>query len=477
MKQHVNRRQQYIALRVTIVTWALIGSLFGASQESATSTNWSRTTEQITIETTQTSSLSEQSQDEIGNYTRPGIRLSGRQRTTGKPTPGEYIETYTSPQHVTHSEHTTSPENYLISGGNRSDDMIHEENVSVSTTTENNTNFNQTIDSMKSGAGMWLKVLHHCQLFLSIVGYVANKITFITLVRNGDMFSPAICLLLKHQALVDSWICAMGIILLLQPPMWTTGNTYIDAAVCYLWHGQGLFWGAILLSVWNLATVAVDRYMAVCRPFNYGEIQGKFAYYSIAAMYVSNVFVILPSFIQVRFDNGVCYSEYLIQGTIGETVFFAYSLVWFFAVYALPVVAYVYLYGSVILALYRRRSSTIVNSSKVINSAQSTITKTAITLTGIFLFAIGFDAWAYVLGYTGVVEYEFGTGKQKIGVFFSVFNSIVNPFVYLALMPSFRVSLRKTFSCCIKDTVETCSSKELNKTSYSESSRISITNV
>ena len=181
-------------------------------------------------------------------------------------------------------------------------------------------------------------------------------------------------------------------------------------------------------------------------------------------MYVSNVFIILPAFMQVRFDNGVCYSEYLIQGTIGETLFYAYSLVWLFAVYVLPVGAYVYLYGCVVLTLYRRRSSTSVNSSKAIDSAQSTITKTAITLTGIFLFAIGFDAWAYVLGYTSVVEYEFGSAKQKIGVFFSVFNSIVNPFVYLALMPSFRVSLRKTFCCCIKYTDDTCSSTELSKT-------------
>ena len=340
--------------------------------------------------------------------------------------------------------------------------MFHEQNVSVSTTTENNTNFNQTTDVMKSGAGMWLEVLDRCQLVLSIVGYVANKITFITLVRNGEVVSPVICLILKHQALVDSWICTMETILLLQPPMWTTGNSYFDVAVCYLWHGQGLFWGSILLSVWNLASVAVERYIAVCHPFNHIEIQGKFAYYSIAAMHVSDVFVILPAFMQVRFDNGVCYSEYFIQGTIGEKLFYAYSLVWFFAVYLLPVV---FLYGSVILTLYRRKSSTSVNSSKAIDSAQSTITKTAITLTGIFLFAIGFDAWAYVLGYTGVVKYEIGSAKQKIGVFFSVFNSIVNPFVYLALMPSFRVSLRKTFYCCIKDTDDTCKSTEPSKTS------------
>ena len=471
MKENLDRRQHYMALCVYLMAWTLIGSSSGASRESATSTNLSKTTEKITTQAPQASSLSERSQGKIWNYTTQGTRQSGRLYSTGKTTRGEYIETATIPQHVAHRQHTNKPENDLISDVNIPEDMSHDENVSVSTTTTYNTDFNQTTDVVKSGTGLWLKVLDDCQLVLSIVGYVANKITFITLVRNGDMFSTAICQLLKHQALVDSWICAMGTILLLQPPMWATGNSYFDAAVCYLWHGQGLFWGAILLSVWNLAVIAVERYMAVCRPFNHGDVQGKLTAYSIAAMYVTNVFVILPSFMQVRFVNGVCYSEYLIQGTIGEQLFYAYSLVWFFAVYVLPVVAYVFLYGSVILALYRR-SITSVNSSKAIDSAQTTITKTAITLTGIFLFAIGFDAWAYVLGYTGVVEYEFGSAKQKIGVFFSVFNSIVNPFVYLALMPSFRVSLRKTFSCCIKDTVETCTSREVSKTTNTESSRI-----
>ena len=464
MKQNVNRRQQYLAIRVALIICALIGLSSGASHDSATSANWSKTTEHITIRTKQASSLSERSQGEIGIYTTLGIRHHGSLHTTGKLTRGEYIETTTAPDQVKLREQTTKPDNDLNSGGNRSDGMFHEENEIVSTITDNNTDFNQTIDLMKSGAEMWLVVMDDCLLVLSIVGYVANKISFITLVRNGDMFSSAICLLLKHQALVDSWICAMGTILLLQPPMWTTGNTYFDATVCYLWHGQGLFWGAILLSVWNMAGIAVERYLAVCRPFNHGEIQGKLAYYIIPAMYVANVFVILPSFMQVRFNKGVCYSEYLIQRHVGVTLFYAYSLVWFFAVYLLPATAYVYLYGCVVLTLYRRRSSTSVNSSKTIDSAQSTITKTTITLTGIFLFAIGFDAWAYVLGYTGVVEYELGSAKQKIGVFFSVFNSIVNPFIYLALMPSFRVSLKKTFSCCIKANVETCSSTELNNT-------------
>ena len=334
----------------------------------------------------------------------------------------------------------------------------HIENTAV-----HNTVFNQSSKSTTLCECAWLV---NSQLVLSILGYFANKVTFVTLVRNGDMFSPAICLLLKHQALVDSWICAMGTILLLQPPMWTTGNEHFDAAVCYLWHGQAPFWGAILLSVWNLALIAVERYIAVCRPFRYTQLQRKQVYYSIGVMYLANVVVILPAFFQVRFEGSSCLSEFFIAGKIVETVFYAYCLIWFLAVYLLPITAYIYLYGKVIVTLYRKKTSPGTACSKVIDSVQSTVTKTAITLTVIFGFTIGFDAWAYLLGYTGVVEYEFGSPKQKIGVYFSVFNSVVNPFVYLALMPSFRLSLRKTFPLCTRNRIrpiESLESPETNK--------------
>ena len=338
--------------------------------------------------------------------------------------------------------------------------------LSVTTHTEDNaehdTVFDQSSESTTLCECAWLG---NSQLVLSIIGYVANKVTFITLVRNGDMFSPAICLLLKHQALVDSWICAMGTILLLQPPMWKTGNKYIDAAVCHIWQDQAPFWGALLLAVWNLALIAVERYIAVCRPFGYAHLQGKQVYYSIGVMYLANVVVSLPGYFQVRFDGSSCLSEFFIGGEIGDKLYYAYCLIWFVAVYLLPITAYIYLYGKVIVTLYRRKTSPGIACSKAIDSVQSTVTKTAITLTVIFGFAIGVDAWAYLLGYTGVVEYKFGSPKQKIGVFFSLFNSVVNPFVYLVLMPSFRLSLRKTFQPCTRNRIrpiESSGSPETN---------------
>ena len=158
-----------------------------------------------------------------------------------------------------------------------------------------------------------------------------------------------------------------------------------------------------------------------------------------------------PCFFAVRFEHGACIWENFIGGYTGKQVFYAYSLFWFFAVYVLPVMAYVFLYGRVVLTLYRRKNSTNLNQSPVVDAAQSAITKTAITLTVICLIAIGFDAWYYVLGHTGVFEFEAGGDIHMVAAFFAVVNSCVNPFIYLILIRLFRVMVVKTFSCCTEN--------------------------
>ena len=54
--------------------------------------------------------------------------------------------------------------------------------------------------------------------------------------------------------------------------------------------------------------------------------------------------------------------------------------------------------------------------SRVIDSAASQLTKTAITVTAIFIVALGYDLWHYLLGHLGVTEYIYNSPKQKYGM-------------------------------------------------------------
>ena len=52
---------------------------------------------------------------------------------------------------------------------------------------------------------------------------------------------------------------------------------------------------------------------------------------------------------------------------------------------------------------------------RVIDTAASQLTKTAITVTAIFIVALGYDLWYYLLAYSGVTDYKINTPLQKIG--------------------------------------------------------------
>ena len=307
---------------------------------------------------------------------------------------------------------------------------------------------NQTTCNTKQGVESWRGSIFWFHLMVSFIGVVANTITFSTLVKNGDMFSPTIRFLLRHQSLVDLSVCSLAPIFLLQPPMWNTNCYCIDVIMCHIWHSQLIYWAAIYLSAFNLAAISVERYVAVCHPMRHRRLAGDHLRCILFAMYFFGGIVCVPGSLQVRYKDGYCTYDYLIRGRLGENIYVAYSVLWFIFIFVLPVTIYCILYGRVIVTLRRRRHSESMPPVDVIGGAQSNLTKTALLLTSIFAITVGFDACAYLLGNIGVIRYKIGSTFNKLGLFFTLFNSVVNPFVYVGFMPRFRTSLLKTFSCC-----------------------------
>ena len=52
----------------------------------------------------------------------------------------------------------------------------------------------------------------------------------------------------------------MGIGIYSQKFMWLSGDTTFDLIICQAWHGQALYWGAVLVSVWNKVLIAIERF-------------------------------------------------------------------------------------------------------------------------------------------------------------------------------------------------------------------------
>lgn len=289
-------------------------------------------------------------------------------------------------------------------------------------------------------------VINLLQIAISFSGFVANVMTFVTLLRNGEKFSSAIRLVLRHLAATDACTCFFaGTYSLLPPTMWSWNYYYVDWVTCYGWHSQLLYAVLIFLSIWNLIVVALERYVAVCHPLQHARVSHGIIRRTFSFIYVAGAFLQLPAAFQVRFVQGKCLPMPYFEG--GYTFFYAYSIWCLFVTYLVPMVVLLVLYGRVVLKLRRRSRSTTMQHSTVINAANASLLRTAVVVTSVFAVTIGIDRIYYVCGYIGGAKYVMGTPAQKASMLVTAFNSVANPFIYGLMMPAFRLSVKRTFRC------------------------------
>ena len=190
-----------------------------------------------------------------------------------------------------------------------------------------------------------ITVINRVQLVITCAGFLANGATYLTLSCNGGRFSMLILLIIKHQALVDMGICGMGALYFLLPATnWLTGNRIADFIVCHAWHSQGMFWGNVFVSTWNLVLIGVERYIMICKPFIYNTVTKRQFFYAFAGIYVGSFVFLIPTYIQVHFVSGECVWQ-SIMGNFGHHLYYGYSFVEIFIFYFFPVGAFVFIYG------------------------------------------------------------------------------------------------------------------------------------
>ena len=297
-------------------------------------------------------------------------------------------------------------------------------------------------------------ILLTTQYIMTSIGALANLVTFIVLQKGFSTFSPVNLFLLKSQAMIDLIICTCGTIMVLQTPMWITGNFWFDSIVCHLWHGQFIYWTFVFTSIWNLVIMAYDRFLAICKPFVYGEFDKCKVLKLSSLLFPAGIFATSGALFQIKMKHGNCVSEYLISGVAGNNFFVFYGI-WLFIMYYLgPTVIFCILYGRIIVTLMRLKRDFNHSSSFLINSAAKHMTKTAMTVTVIFILSMSWDFWYYLLGRAGLVSYVKNTLLQMIGLWLSSLNSVANPFVYMLLLPAFRKLAISTMCHCMKGRTE-----------------------
>ena len=260
----------------------------------------------------------------------------------------------------------------------------------------------------------WLVILNRFQLTVAIIGALMNIFTFVMLFRMRTI-SMLMSLLLKHQAFLDFLVCFLGAIIIEQPLLWTVGVKGLDIAICYIWHSQAPYWFVFSVAGWNLVLIAIERFLAVCKPFRHIILRKSKMMLYMIIVYVTILIFVIPIGFGVEFEKGQCKNSQNVFGGRADQWQQFNGIFYFMYAYFIPCVLFSILYGHIMMTLRKRQADgNDLGQSNVINRATKQFTKLAIVVTSVFILTVGPDSWYFMLANLQVTEYTVNTPVQKV---------------------------------------------------------------
>ena len=299
---------------------------------------------------------------------------------------------------------------------------------------DNDTVLLYTVDVQQK---VWVRAIRAIHTALASVGIAANLVTIVTISRNGREFSMVMRALLKHQALVDGLACVIAVLTSLQPRgFWKMNIEFVDYIACIVWHSEAIYWAVIMVSIWNLVLMAVERYTAVLHPHKHRRVIREHILGVFCVLYLCfATHVVVSGFAGMKYLDGVCY-------TVRDRGFpFYWAVTNMFIFYIIPMVCFNVLYSRIIFALRSRNNP----QSDIIDAASVILLRMAIAVTAVFAGAIGYAQCYFTLVYTGVIPYVINSPQETAAIVLNTCNVVANPFVYGFMLPAFRRSLKDTF--------------------------------
>lgn len=127
---------------------------------------------------------------------------------------------------------------------------------------------------------------------------ITSLINLIGLIVNLTTFAPG------------NSVCLMAIGIYSQPFMWMTKQTTFDFLLRQVWHGQATYWGAVLLSVWNIVFISFERFMLINYPIRHRNIRQVEIWICFTIIYALNVIFLIPACLFVKYDYYVYFQLY-----------------------------------------------------------------------------------------------------------------------------------------------------------------------
>ena len=152
-----------------------------------------------------------------------------------------------------------------------------------------------------------------------------------------------------------------------------------------------------------------------------------------------------PCMYQTTWENNSCIPRLRFKSKFGKYFTGAIGTYSFILAFVVPSISFTVFYTAVFYAFYKRRKSIELASSRVIDKASRDMTKSAITVTVIFVCCMGITYSDYMVRSTGLSKDTMTSTLARTGIWTASFNSSANPFIYALLMPAYRRSFAKTF--------------------------------
>ena len=285
---------------------------------------------------------------------------------------------------------------------------------------------------------------------ISVFGIPGNLLTLLAILTSPRMRKKPFNLLLVNQSVIDLcyWICSV-LNQVIRPEFPPNRN---GIWICKSWSSRYIYWGLLSSSNYNLATIAIERFLATHNPLKYNEDRVLHRMPYVAALiWLSGFIISLPNLITsypinstecIPYHN-TCYAENLI-------ILFWYTT----SLVIVPLVTMVYCYGRIIYHLHRQSKSEPITSGTgrvSLYKAQVHILQMAIMISLFFMVVYIYNT---ITHYGFVLYHNPRYPYHHIGICLIMVNSSINPYVYCIRYGDFQqriveMSRNTKIMCCM----------------------------
>ena len=277
-------------------------------------------------------------------------------------------------------------------------------------------------------------------IMVAVIGAISNINSIVVFIRCSGNISTSTLTIFIYQCIVDALVCSSTAITSALRGSIILQATALERVICY-WLGTPYFlYMLALMSVQNMALLALNRFYAVCKPFQFHSFTGCKTGIGLAIITIAGVGAFGYSFRYLKLDGEGCVDQ-SVNLNMSDDVTYVIDLIAILLYLVIPTIAMIILYAKVMRQLVQRDSR--LPTSVAIQRATRDITKGAITISGLFglnvllsiFLAIVFgDVIAIADSYKPVIEL---LDKASIAII-----STVNPLIYATFLPAYRKKIQ-----------------------------------